>query len=96
LVVAADDAMMVLDGDTFTTNADGMTGDGISVRSPVHFRSTEAPLTIVDGVIRIAADPPDISAEEIETMEVVRGAAAAALYGARAANGAIIITTKKK
>jgi TonB-linked SusC/RagA family outer membrane protein len=37
----------------------------------------------------------EIDAQDIETMEVVRGAAAAALYGQRAANGAIIITTKR-
>ena len=37
----------------------------------------------------------EVSAEDIETMEIVRGAAAAALYGQRAANGAIVITTKK-
>jgi TonB-linked SusC/RagA family outer membrane protein len=37
----------------------------------------------------------DINPEDIETMNVLKGAAATALYGARAANGVIIITTKK-
>jgi ferric enterobactin receptor len=37
----------------------------------------------------------DINPEDIETMSVLKGAAAAALYGSRAADGAIIITTKK-
>ena len=37
----------------------------------------------------------DINPEDIESMSVLKGAAAAALYGSRAANGVIIITTKK-
>ncbi len=37
----------------------------------------------------------DINPEDIESMSVLKGAAAAALYGSRAADGAIIITTKK-
>jgi TonB-linked SusC/RagA family outer membrane protein len=37
----------------------------------------------------------DINPEDIESMEVLRGAAAASLWGTRAANGVIIITTKK-
>lgn len=37
----------------------------------------------------------DINPEDIESMNVLKGAAATALYGSRAANGAIIITTKK-
>jgi ferric enterobactin receptor len=37
----------------------------------------------------------DINPEDVETMSVLKGAAAAALYGSRAADGAVIITTKK-
>jgi len=37
----------------------------------------------------------DINPEDIETFNVLKGAAATALYGVRAANGAIVITTKK-
>lgn len=37
----------------------------------------------------------DINPEDVESMSVLKGAAAAALYGSRAANGVIIITTKK-
>lgn len=38
----------------------------------------------------------DINPEDIESMSVLTGAAAAALYGSHAANGAIVITTKKE
>ena len=37
----------------------------------------------------------DINPEDIESMSILKGAAAAALYGSRAANGVVIITTKK-
>ena len=55
----------------------------------------DRPLIIVDGVItddRLA----DIDAYDVESIEVVKGAAAKALYGERAANGVIHITTKTK
>lgn len=45
---------------------------------------------------RGATDPiADLNSEDIETMSVLTGAAAAALYGSEAANGAIVITTRK-
>ena len=37
----------------------------------------------------------DINPEDIETMSVLKGPAASALYGSRAANGVVLITTKK-
>src|SRR3989440_4896560 len=51
------------------------------------------PLYIVDGVI-INGALPDINPGDIERVEVVKGAAGASLYGARAGNGVINITTK--
>ncbi len=57
-------------------------------------RSNE-PLYVVDGVILAGARTNDIDGLEIETIEVVKGAAAAALYGSRAANGVISITTQR-
>lgn len=66
------------------------------------------PLFVVDGVpvdnstVESANTPrgmsnrmADINPNDIETMSVLKGAAATALYGVRAANGAVIITTKK-
>src|SRR5699024_6364655 len=50
------------------------------------------PLYIVDGVI-LAADAVDIDPQDIKSIEVVKGAAGASLYGSRAQNGIINITT---
>jgi TonB-linked SusC/RagA family outer membrane protein len=52
------------------------------------------PLYIVDGVI-LSASVVDIDALDIETIEVVKGAAAASLYGSRAAAGVVQITTQR-
>ena len=51
------------------------------------------PLIVVDG-IPISTDLYDISAENIESINVLKGTAAAALYGSRGKDGAILITTK--
>jgi len=51
------------------------------------------PLYIVDGV-PLGGDIQDFSPDDIASISVLKGANAAALYGARANNGAIIITTK--
>jgi TonB-linked SusC/RagA family outer membrane protein len=52
------------------------------------------PLYIVDGVI-LSAGMVDIGALDIESIEVVKGAAGASLYGSRAGNGVIQITTRR-
>lgn len=51
-----------------------------------------APLILVDGFPR---DIEDITAAEIESCEVLKDAAASALYGVRGANGVVLITTKR-
>jgi TonB-linked SusC/RagA family outer membrane protein len=55
---------------------------------------SQDPLYIVDGVI-LSGDMADIDGIDIENVEVVKGAAAASLYGSRAANGVVQITTKR-
>jgi TonB-dependent SusC/RagA subfamily outer membrane receptor len=59
------------------------------------------PLFVVDGVIlsrpagATGLELPGLTPDRIESIEVVKGAAAAALYGSRAAGGVIMIRTKK-
>lgn len=55
---------------------------------------SQEPLYIVDGVI-LGSSIVDIDALDIEEIEVLKGAAAASLYGSRAANGVIQITTRR-
>ena len=71
----------------------GTTGD-ILLRGATSINGSQDPLIIVDGVITTNSFD-DIVALDIESMEVVKGAAGASLYGSRAANGVIQIRTKR-
>lgn len=53
--------------------------------------SNSAPLILVDGVVR---DPNLIDPNDVESVTVLKDAASSAIYGSRAANGVVIITTK--
>jgi TonB-linked SusC/RagA family outer membrane protein len=60
----------------------------------VSFRGQNIDLYVVDG-IPITSDTWNISPDDIETYTILKGLAATAIYGGRAQNGAILITTKK-
>ena len=77
-------------------NADGNPGStpSIRLRGSTSFTGSQEPLYIVDGVI-MSGNLSDINVDDIESMEVVKGAAGSALYGSRAGNGVISITTKR-
>ena len=70
----------------------------IVLRGPQSINATgrdQSPMFIVDGVEQIAsASIADINPNDIESIEVVKGAAAASLYGSRAGYGVISVTTK--
>lgn len=53
------------------------------------------PLIVIDGIPDQSADLWKINADDIETMSVLKGASASALYGSIGQNGAIMITTKR-
>ncbi len=74
----------------------GTPGDAISVRlrGSTSLTGGSAPLYIVDGVV-LGANQVDIDALDIESMEIVKGAAASSFYGSRAHNGVINITTQR-
>jgi TonB-linked SusC/RagA family outer membrane protein len=65
------------------------------LRKPnISLRGSSTVLYVVDGV-PINSDTWNISADDIETYSVLKGASASALYGFRGKNGAILITTKR-
>lgn len=69
----------------------------ILLRAPTSINAngrSQEPLYIVDGVI-LSGGLADINSLDIESVEVVKGAAGASLYGSRAANGVVQITTKR-
>ncbi len=65
----------------------------IVLRGGTNLDGSGAPLVIIDGQIRGGLS--DINPEDIEDMQIMKDAGATAIYGARANNGVILITTKK-
>jgi TonB-linked SusC/RagA family outer membrane protein len=65
----------------------------IILRGGTNFDGSGSPLVIMDGQIRGSLS--DINPEEIESIEVLKDASATAIYGARASNGVILITSKR-
>jgi TonB-linked SusC/RagA family outer membrane protein len=88
-----------LDGQTpgvISTSGGGQPGDGttIRVRGYASINASSSPLYVVDGV-PFNGSVNSINPSDIESVTVLKDASAGALYGARGANGVIIITTKR-
>jgi iron complex outermembrane receptor protein len=86
------------------TNVSGEPGasQNIIIRGVGSLRSGTTPLFVVDGFvidnasIGVASNPLNfINPQDIASIDVLKDASAAAIYGARAANGVVVITTKK-
>lgn len=67
----------------------------ITIRGTNSINSGTAPLYILDGVAISASDFNTINPADIESMSVLKDASSTSIYGARAANGVIVITTKR-
>src|SRR5688572_24186723 len=76
-------------------NTDGAPGSGttINLRGLASFNNNTPPLFVIDGVPTY--DFNGISPNDIESLQVLKDAASAAIFGARASSGVIVITTKK-
>lgn len=75
------------------TNTTGQPGStpSIVLRGGTNFSGNDAPLILVDG---IPSSFYALNSDDIESIEVLKDAAATAIYGARSANGVILVTTK--
>ncbi len=81
----------------FSTSAKGLSSaSNLEVRGETNLRGSDAnaPLIVVDGMIYYG-DLADINPNDIEAFDILKDASSAAIYGSRASNGVIIITTKK-
>ncbi|MBK6979265.1 MAG: TonB-dependent receptor plug domain-containing protein [Cytophagaceae bacterium] len=79
------------------SNASGTPGNAANVllRADNNLNNVgSGPLILIDGVI-FQGSLSDLNADDVENMEIIKGAAASALYGSRAGNGVIAITTKR-
>ena len=79
-----------------TTSANGQPGSGVAirVRGFGSLSATSEPLYVIDGVPYIGGTS-NLNPDDIESISVLKDASSTALYGSRAANGVVIITTKK-
>lgn len=88
-------ALQALQGQAAGVNVitSGVPGDGsfVTIRGISSFGSV-SPLVLIDGV---EADLRNVSATDIESIQVLKDAGAASIYGVRGSNGVIIVTTKK-
>lgn len=78
------------------TSAGGEPGEGMSIRirGTRSINASNDPLIVVDGVMDAVESFSDINPEDIKSVSVLKDASSTALYGARGANGVIIVTTK--
>lgn len=75
-------------------SGDPASSPDIRLRGSTSISGDQAPLIIVDGVIT-SGSLRDINMEDVESIEVVKGAAASSIYGSLAGNGVIQIITKR-
>lgn len=96
--VPATDAAGVLQGKVsgikINKSGDPGAGTNIQLRAAKQIYGSNNPLIIIDGVLT-EGNLQDLNAEDIASIEVVKGAAGSSLYGSRAANGVISIITKR-
>jgi TonB-dependent starch-binding outer membrane protein SusC len=77
----------------FAQSNTGAPGSNVNVRiRGITSINATNPLWIVDGV---PADPRTVSPSDIESIEILKDASTAAIYGASGANGVVLVTTKK-
>ena len=80
-------------GMTITSNGSPAATATVRIRGIGSFNSNQDPLYVIDGVPTTSA-LNTLNMNDIESMQVLKDAASASIYGSRAANGVIIITTK--
>ncbi len=85
----------------FVETQNGKVGEGIKVRirGASSVNSSNQPLYVVDGIPlaggAFGSSTADINFNDVESFEILKDAAASAIYGSRAANGVVVITTKR-
>ena len=79
-----------------TDGTPGGLSTGTSIRGASSFRGdANGPLYVIDGVMTRENPGTILNSNDVESIQVLKDAASASIYGAQAANGVIIITTKR-
>jgi len=74
----------------------GLAGEepDLSIRGQTSLSASDAPLIVLDGII-YNGNITDININDVESIDILKDASAAAVYGSRSANGVMLITTKR-
>ncbi|EIM75973.1 TonB-dependent receptor plug [Nitritalea halalkaliphila LW7] len=109
-VASLDAAMQGRAAGVFVQSPSGTPGAGITmqIRGNTSLSASSEPLYVIDGIPMISEDLSglfsggqatnslaDINPADIESIEILKDASAAAIYGSRGANGVVLITTKR-
>jgi TonB-linked SusC/RagA family outer membrane protein len=109
-IIGIDQALQGRAAGVQVSQASGTPGSGISVRirGAASIGASNEPLYVVDGLPIVTGNTSqlgtgnqatnglnDINPNDIESIEVLKDAAAAAIYGSRASNGVVLVTTKR-
>lgn len=94
--VRVDNALKGMASGVTVTQASGQPGDGSQIRiRGVGTINNSDPLYVIDGMPVDKGGIDYLNPSDIQSIEVLKDAASGAVYGARAANGVILVTTKK-
>jgi TonB-linked SusC/RagA family outer membrane protein len=66
----------------------------LSIRGKTSLSASDRPLIVLDGII-YGGDLSNLNISDVESVDILKDASAAAVYGSRSANGVLLITTKK-
>lgn len=79
------------------TSSSGRPGavPNITIRGTRSISAENTPLYVIDGSVSSSEEFSTLSAESIESIEILKDAASQAIYGARASDGVILVTTKR-
>ena len=93
-ITRADQAIQGRTAGVTVMNNSGQPGSGVSIRiRGAGTNNSTEPLYVVDGFV--VGNIETINPSDIESMEILKDAASAAIYGAQGANGVVLITTRK-
>lgn len=81
-------------GFNFTQSTSAAGGGTMEIRGQTSLTASTEPMIVLDGAI-FNGSLRDVNPNDIESIEVLKDASSSAIFGARAANGIILITTKK-
>jgi TonB-dependent starch-binding outer membrane protein SusC len=78
-----------------TDNGKAGSDGSIVIRGYTSITANNEPLIVLDGIPMVGSKLSDISSNDIESIDILKDASSAAIYGSRATNGVILITTKR-